>query len=147
MPVIDKPFHYIKWTNPTESVIADIETLTTKQLHCGDNYVSDIRDIRGGSQLVPWKDGYVAITHEVSLWKDSLARKDGFYRHRIVTWDKNLQNPIWGKSDFTFLGGEIEFCCGLAFKDNMFLVTFGFQDNSACLMGIPEKIFEELLVL
>lgn len=145
MPVIDKPFHYVKWTNPTEVVLADIETLSTSQIHCKGEYVSGIRDIRGGSQVIPWKNGYVALTHEVDLWYDSLNRKDGLYRHRVVTWDSNLENPQWGKHDFSFLGGNIEFCCGLALKDGMFLATFGFQDNSACLMGIPEKIIEELL--
>jgi hypothetical protein len=45
------------------------------------------------------------------------------------------------------MGGHIEFCAGLAFKDSKFLITFGFQDNSACVLSVPEKIIEQLLQL
>lgn len=145
MPVIDKDYHYVKWTNPTEVVIADTSNLSSKQVFVGE-YTPLFRDIRGGSQLIPWNNHYIAITHEVDLFKDCLGRKDGIYRHRIVIWDKDFKNMKWS-DDFTFLGGEIEFCAGLCYHDGMFLATFGFQDNSACLLGIPEIIIKELFGL
>jgi hypothetical protein len=41
--------------------------------------------------------------------------------------------------------GRIEFCCGMAsYKDN-FLITFGFQDNTAYLFKMPKKYFDKLL--
>lgn len=142
MPILDKNFYYVKWTNPTEIVEANIDTLSTKQKYVGE-YSPLFRDIRGGSQVIPWNDHYIALTHEVELFKDVLGRKDGIYRHRIVIWNKDFSNMIWS-DDFTFLGGEIEFCAGLAFKDGIFLATFGFQDNSACILGIPEKVIKDI---
>jgi len=145
MPVLDKPFTYVKWTNPTEVVEADITTGKTKQLYHGE-YKDLPRDIRGGSQLIPWRDYYIAITHEVNLFNDSLGRKDGLYLHRIVLWNKDF-TEMKCSEEFSFMGGHIEFCAGLAFKDSKFLITFGFQDNSACVLSVPEKIIEQLLQL
>jgi len=145
MPVLDKPFHYVKWTNPTEVVKANINDLSSEQIFVGE-YTNLHRDLRGGSQLIPWKNYYIAITHEVDLFNDSIGRKDGIYRHRIILWDKNFVKIAWS-DDFSFLGGDIEFCAGMAFKDNYFYITFGFQDNSACLLKVPENIIEGLLNL
>ena len=144
MPVIDKPYYYIKWTNPTEVVRANIETKKSDQIFLGQ-YEPLNRDLRGGSQVNPWKNYYIAITHEVDLFKDPLGRKDGLYRHRFVLWDKNFNRLKWS-DEFTFLGGHIEFCAGMAIKNSEFLITFGFQDNSACLLAIPENIIESLLL-
>ena len=144
MPVIDKPYHYVKWTNPTEVVIANIETKKTDQIFMG-HYEPLNRDLRGGSQLIPWRDYYIAITHEVDLFNDSIGRKDGLYRHRFVLWDKNFNRLKWS-DEFTFLNGHIEFCAGMAIKNSQFLITFGFQDNAACLLGVPEHIVESLLL-
>lgn len=147
MPILDKPFHYVKWTNPTEVVVADITTGLTQQLFQPDkDRLPFQKDFRGGSQVIKWKDHYLALTHEVGLWWDELGRKDGMYRHRLVLWDKNFK-LVKVSDDFTFLGAEIEFSCGMIHKDGMFIVTYGYQDNSACITGFPEKMFEELLGL
>jgi hypothetical protein len=143
MPVLDKPFHYVKWTNPTELVKVDINNLSSEQVYVGE-YRSLNRDLRGGSQVIPWKDYYITITHEVDLFNDFIGRKDGIYRHRIVLWDKNFVKIGWS-DDFSFLGGDIEFCAGMAFKDEHFYITFGFQDNSACLLKVPENLIKGLL--
>jgi predicted GH43/DUF377 family glycosyl hydrolase len=147
MPILDKPYHYVKWSNPTEVVVADIKNGNTKQLFIPKTERVPVdRDFRGGSQLIPWRDHYVALTHEVLLWFDKAGRKDGIYRHRLLLWDNKFNLVKWS-DDFTFLGGEIEFACGLVHKDGMFIASYGFQDNSACISGIPEKMFEELLGL
>lgn len=147
MPVLDKPYHYVKWSNPTEIVVADINTGLTKQLFIPSlERIPMDRDFRGGSQLIPWRGHYLALTHEVLLWYDKIGRKDGIYRHRFLLWDSNFKLVKWS-DDFTFMGGEIEFACGLALKDGMFICSYGFQDNSACLTGVPEKVVEELLGL
>jgi len=145
MPILDRPYEYVKWTNPTEIVKANLETLKTDQLLHG-NYEPLNRDLRGGSQVIPWKDYYITLTHEVNLFNDTLGRKDGVYLHRIVLWNKNFERIKWSE-DFCFMGGHIEFCAGMSYKDGNFYITYGFQDNSACLLCVPEKIFEEMLNL
>jgi len=145
MPILDRPYEYVKWSNPVEIVKANLKSLKSEQLYLGE-YSPFHTDLRGGSQVVPWGDYYIAITHEVNLFNDSLGRKDGTYRHRFILWDKNFNKIHWSQ-DFSFLGGHIEFCAGMAIKDSKFLITFGFQDNSAYILSIPEFIIKQLLNL
>ena len=143
MPFIDKPYHYIKWTNPTEIVKADIQAKKIHQVYVG-NYVEGYRDMRGGSQVLPWKGNYIAITHEVDLYNDYLGRKDAKYTHRIVLWDKDYNIIKWS-DDFTFMNGHIEFCAGMCYKDGNFLITFGFRDNCSFLLKLPETVMENII--
>ena len=43
------------------------------------------------------------------------------------------------------MGGQIEFCAGIADWKGDLLVTFGFQDNSAHLMSVPNTLATELV--
>ena len=74
MPITDMPYHYVKWGNPTEVVKIDPETCTSKTVSLSQA-VDLPRDLRGGSQVIPFKDGYFAITHEVDLWKNKNQNK------------------------------------------------------------------------
>jgi hypothetical protein len=143
MPIPDLPYHYIKWSNPTEVVKVNPETGTSETVFLGEK--KDIpRDLRGGSQVIPWRDYYVAITHEVDLFKSETDRKDAVYKHRVCFWDKNFNLVKW-TDDFSIMGGHVEFCVGLAQQGSDFLMTFGFQDNAAYLLKFPEKLFEDLI--
>ena len=136
VPVLDQPYHWVKWTNPTEVIKfnpADNTTTTTK-LGQFQNYLE--KDIRGGSQVIPFKNGYLSLGHETSLYNSERGLKDGTYRHRFIYWDKDF-NPIKFSKEFSFMGAKIEFCCGMAeFNDNI-LMTFGFQDNAAYIVQAP----------
>lgn len=143
MPILDLPYHYIKWGNPTEVVKVNPETGTSEIVFLGEKkYIP--RDLRGGSQVVPWRNYYVAITHEVDLFKSETDRKDAIYKHRVCFWDKNFNLVKWTE-DFSIMGGHVEFCVGLAQQGSDFLMTFGFQDNAAYLLKFPEKLFEDLI--
>jgi len=143
MPILDLPYHFIKWANPTEVVKIDPIENTCEQIFCGERK-NIPRDLRGGSQVIKWKDYYLAVTHEVDLFKSEVGRKDAIYRHRLVLWDKDWNLIKWSK-DFSILGGHVEFCVGLAFKDDHFLMSFGFQDNAAYLLKFTESVIEEYL--
>jgi predicted GH43/DUF377 family glycosyl hydrolase len=142
MPILDMPYHFVKWTNPTEIVKVDPINKTCKQIFLGKPY-STKRDIRGGSQVITIGDYRVAITHEVDLWKNKNNNKEATYRHRIVTWDKDW-NVVNTSDEFDFMTGYIEFCCGLAVKDDNVLVSFGYEDNAAYLLNIPLNYFKTL---
>lgn len=43
------------------------------------------------------------------------------------------------------MGAKIEFSCGMAKHNNDYLITFGFQDNSAYILRIPEKALDEFI--
>lgn len=143
MPILDKPYHYIKWSNPTELVRVDPETGKSEQLFTGE-YKKINGHPRGGSQVIPWKDGYVAITHEVDLFNSEVGRKDAVYYHRIIYWDKDFNIIKWSNK-FSIMGGHVEFCIGLAIHKENMLMTFGFQDNAAYLLKFSETVLEEFL--
>ena len=143
MPVLDKPYHYIKWSNPTELVKVNPETGESEQIFTGNQCPIDGYP-RGGSQVIAWKGGYVAITHEVDLFKSEVGRKDAVYYHRVLFWDKDFNLQKWSKK-FFIMGGHVEFCIGLTIHNDSMLMTFGFQDNAAYLLKFDESVLEEFL--
>lgn len=145
MPVLDKPYHYIKWSNPTEVVEINPIEKSCKTVHLEEQRtIPGLCDFRGGSQVISWNGYYLAIIHEVRLFNSELGRKDGKYYHRFVLWDKDF-NIVSFSDLFDFMEGEIEFSCGLAFKDGNFYSSFGFQDNAAYILKFPESVMYNLL--
>jgi len=138
MPVINQPYHWVKWTNPTEVVKFNPENKTTETTKLGAYQDYMLKDLRGGSQVIPFDDGYLALTHETDLYKSERGLKDATYRHRFVYWDKNF-NPMKFSREFSFMGAKIEFCCGMAEYNGNLLITFGYQDNAAFIIDVPRN--------
>lgn len=147
MPINDLPFHFVKWTNPTEVVKVNLETLSSETIVLKQQpLISDLkRDLRGGSQVISYKDHYLAIVHEVELWNNQKNNKDGQYYHRFILWDKDW-NIVKASEDFKFFGANIEFCCGLALKEDELLMTFGFHDSSSFLLTAKTDFIDSFLV-
>ena len=145
VPILDKPYNFIKWHSPVEQVFANPIEPEIKQVKV-EQGIQPPLDQRGGSQLVPWKDGYISITHEVNLFKNYLQLKDGIYRHRLCVWDKDLKLIGLSPNPFSFLDARIEFCTGLAIHGDDFLVSFGFQDNAAFVLRTPSTLIEEMRI-
>jgi hypothetical protein len=143
MPIINMPFHYIKWSNPTELVRVNMEAKISKTL-CLSSAIQLPRDLRGGSQVLPFEDGYFAITHEVDLFSSEVGRKDAVYYHRFVVWDKNF-NIVKVTPEFHFMNAKVEFCIGLAEYKDSYLITFGFQDNAAYILKSPKSFIKDFI--
>jgi hypothetical protein len=146
MPILDMPFHFVKWTNPTEIVKVNLETLSSETILIKQQPINVARDIRGGSQVISYKNYYIAVTHEVDLWVNQKNNKDANYYHRFIVWDKDW-NIVKYTEDFKFLGANIEFCCGLTKRLDKILLTFGFQDTTAFLLEMTDDFFESFLGL
>ena len=145
MPVLDQPYTYVKWTNPTEVVRYDPETKTTNTVFLDQtNHIPNLPDLRGGSQVIPYGDHYLALTHEVDLFKSEHGQKDAVYRHRFIVWTRDW-HLVKITPSFSFMDADIEFCCGAAWQDNNLLVTFGYQDNAAFLLKIPRNLLDQIL--
>ena len=143
VPVIDQPFHFIKWTMPTELVYADPDGMT-EQVFVKETIPAP-KDQRGSSHIIPWGNMYISITHEVDLFKNYLKQKDAIYRHRLIVWDKEL-NVVGLSQPFTFLDARVEFCVGAAVFEGDLLVSFGFQDNAAFVLRVPQLVVEDLIM-
>ena len=143
MPIIDKPYYFVKWTMPTEVVWANPEKPESKQAYVKQTPPSPI-DQRGGSHVVKWGDHYICFTHEVKLWKNYLNQKDSIYRHRLVVWDTEFN--FVGLSDaFAFMDTKIEFCVGAAKRGENLLVSFGVQDNCAFIVDVPGTVIDSMI--
>lgn len=145
MPILDMPFHFVKWTNGTEIVKYDIERNTTEQVHLSPCKELGCVDLRGGSQVITFGPGKrLALNHETFLFRSPQDRKDGTYRHRFVLWDENW-DIIKVSPRFSFLNAEVEFAVGMCEYDNDYLITFGFQDNAAYLLKVSQKVVKDFI--
>jgi predicted GH43/DUF377 family glycosyl hydrolase len=157
VPVLDMPYHFVKWTNPTEVVKFDIEKGTTETVVLDESKkVPMYRDLRGGTQILRLNENQrIAITHEVDLGRDTFGRKDGHYVHRAIIWDNDwtIQHHT---QEFHFMGTQtdpvtgnsfhIEFATGMAFINNRVLISYGLQDNACFVLELPKEVFTEFLM-
>jgi len=143
MPILDMPYHFVKWAMPTEIVKANPDKSECEQVLLKKTPPIS-PDQRGGTNVIAWGDYYIAFTHEVALWKNYLNQKDSVYRHRIIVWDKEF-NFIGLTSPFSFLDTPIEFCVGAALIEEKLVLTFGVQDNCAFVLEVPKKVVNEMI--
>lgn len=149
MPVLDMPYHFLRHADPVELVKVSCENKncevilknpiaklsTTKLDNC---------DLRGGSQVIPFGDYRLCITHECFFPYHPVGNgKDAHYYHRFVFYDKNW-NIVKISKRFKFMDAMIEFNCGLAEVNNNLLITFGYQDNAAYILKMPKIVLEKI---
>jgi hypothetical protein len=156
MPILDMPFHFVKWCNPMQVVHYDIENRKTTNVYLDEGERKAYpKDFRGGSQVIRINENQrMAFIHETNLLRDPFGRKDGDYAHRVLIWD-NDWNLIHASKPFHFLGTyydhvtntdyNIEFVTGIAIHGNNILVSFGFQDNASFILRIPQNVFVDFL--
>lgn len=95
---------------------------------------------RGGGQAVPFRDGYLAVVHEVAPCSGQRA-----YEHRFVWFDNDIRLRL-ASAPFAFRETKaIEFAAGLAVHDERVIVTFGVRDAEAWLVAVPEDQVWQLL--
>jgi hypothetical protein len=142
---LDKPYHFVKWTSPAEIVrtYPDLPARCEQVSHTENIKVPS--DQRGGSQLIRWNNLYLSITHEVRIFKNYLSQKDSIYRHRLCVWDENLNLIGLSPEPISFLDARIEFAAGAARYNDDLLISFGFQDNAAFVLKVPNIVVEEMI--
>ena len=111
--------------------------------------------VRGGSQLVPWWDGWLGIVHQVykppqhapnynpmlsDFWAtppshpiSGVART--VYIHRFAYFDRAMREVLLGKPWYWKVPG-IEFCAGLTLWQDGLVASFGVADREAWLAEI-----------
>jgi hypothetical protein len=146
MPIVDKPWQFVKWCNPTEIVEADISNNKTTQIFHSNSTFFYHKDFRGGSQVIKLNDKYnFCCVHTVNLFKSEQQRKNAIYRHCFIVWDENW-NVVNHTPEFTFLDAKIEFCAGMTKYKNNFLISFGYQDNASYILKVPENFIENICI-
>lgn len=143
MPILSKPEHFVKWLNPVEVVKIDRVNKTCETVHLGSEMNFE-RDVRGNGQVIDFDNGYLTLTHEVDLYNSEAGRKDGTYVHRLSHWSKDWK-LIRKSPAFSFMGAKIEFACGMAEQGDNILMTFGYQDNAAYILGCSKNLIRDIM--
>jgi hypothetical protein len=122
-----------------------------------------VGSIRGGSQLIPYEGGYIAVVHEVySVAREALGANSllGFfpqpargpiayksnivYMHRFVRFDDKLTTATLG-APFYFEDYQIEFCAGLAHFAGKYVLSYGVNDKFARIALVDPEVVRDLL--
>jgi hypothetical protein len=143
MPILDMPYHFVRWANPLEIVKVHPKSLSSEIIISKNNKIKLPLSLRGGSQVIPFDEDRICITHEVDFFHHPGYYKDAFYYHRFIIWDKDWNLKSLSKP-FSFMSTQIEFNTGLALKDDNFIITYGYQDNAAYALKMPVNLLDKL---
>lgn len=120
-----------------EVVDADGKTISKHDTGLATDHIS------GGSQLVPFGDGWLAVVHEARTLPGSHLR---FYYHRFAFYGsdfslKKLSRP------FVFHDKQIEFCAGLCWHpdERRLVLSYGVRDCEAWLATVDHLEVHKLL--
>lgn len=136
MPVVtDGELRFVYGIEPT-SIVVRYDDARREVWPEASRLPSTAATIRGGSQLLPWRDGHLAVVHQVHTGP--------VYLHRFVFFDRLLQVQRIGRPWF-FREQSIEFCAGMALHGTEVLLTYGARDREAWLARAPLEEIERLL--
>mgnify|MGYP007100243768 FL=1 len=143
MPVLDMPYHFVRWADPLEVVKVDPKTKSSEIVISKNYNLSLPLGLRGSSQVIPFSKGRICITHECNFFHHPGYHKDAQYYHRFMIWDEDW-NLVRLSKPFKFMAAQVEFNTGLAIKDNNFIITYGYQDNAAYALKMPINLLDSL---
>lgn len=96
---------------------------------------------RGGSQLVPFHEGYLCVIHEVAHCEQRV------YEHRFVFFDASFRLAAISPA-FAFREKRaIEFAAGLVVLDDKVMISFGVRDAEAWVVTVSSSDVEKLLAV
>lgn len=142
MPIIDKPWHWLKWCDPVEIANYDINErkLNIEYKNNSWNYY------RGDSHLININGYYYCFVHNVlnhQLNENTNARMS-LYLHYILKFDNDF-NYIGCFGPFSYdKRFNIEFGCGLALYNNQCYLTYSENDAISYIVKFDSKILENL---
>lgn len=143
MPIVNMPFTYMTVPEPVLVNKCNISDWHLKPIKGEEYFALSCTfpgTLRGSSQVIPYKDGYIAVLHAAS--KD--VKGQWQYIHCFRTYSKDFE-VLETSPMFKFEGEDVEFCCGMCFKDNTFYVSYSLMDNNAKLAILSEETVENLL--
>lgn len=110
-------------------------------------------NIRGGSSLIPWGNGHLALCHRTYLKKNryynplTFGVQEGIertYTHVFVEFDSNL-NMKKVSREFFLVDRGIEFATGLVDIGEDLLISFGRHDKESWFGKLPNIKIKEML--
>lgn len=148
VPIIDKPYHFMRWFNPMQIVkvnpeTGDIEIILEKTFEITDINYNDHK-LRGSSQIIPFDNGYLGIIHVVELDLNARGDKTGRYLHQFLYWDKEFNLVNYSKL-FNFTGNVSEFCVGMCKKADNIFILFSTNDAVQYVLSVNTSIIRSFM--
>ena len=97
----------------------------------------DICALGGGTQVIPFHQGYLAIVHEARQIPGAPTR---YYSHRFVSWDEDF-NVMAISKPVGFHEKTIEYAMGLCWHPDgkRLIISYGFKDCEARLATVDQE--------
>lgn len=142
MPIVGRPqWLYACWADGRVVTVDEDELVPGGYRMLGRSPSPALaKEFRGGSQLVPFDDGYLCVVHEVAYLDDKRA-----YEHRFVWFDGTLR---LAKVSMPFAFREpqaIEFAAGIVVICDDVTVSFGVRDAEAWMVTVKAHDIREML--
>lgn len=104
----------------------------------------DVGGISGGSQVIPFGDGWLCVVHEARALPDTPHKR--YYYHRFVSFTHDFKISHVSLP-FCFNDKLIEFCAGLCWHPDgkRLVISYGWQDKEARIATIHHHDVEKLL--
>jgi hypothetical protein len=110
-----------------------------------EHNAADLVGHSGSSQLVPWREGWLGVTHTHSILALPMKLATWrFYRHHLVYFSRDFTSHRVSPA-FNFLRRGIEFCAGLAVTDDRVYLSFGSRDSRAFIAALPPGLVDDLI--
>jgi glycosyltransferase involved in cell wall biosynthesis/predicted GH43/DUF377 family glycosyl hydrolase len=135
--VIDGALHFVYSCGPTVLLRCDPASGHVEKI-AESRAPRFAANLRGGSQGVAVNGGFLFVVHEVDR-SGSMLR----YLHRFVLLDEQLALAAASRP-FRFTSDRVEFCAGMARRDEDLVLSFGVSDAAA---GLAVVSGEEVLGL
>lgn len=117
-------------------------TLSNKESESFDFIVSHPDFIRGGSNLIPYENGYISINHKTYI-PNPLDKRYRYYSNVFIKYDTSLNIEKISK-DFLFESSDVEFATGLVYYKDNFVVSYGVDDCKSRLAFLKKEDIESL---
>jgi predicted GH43/DUF377 family glycosyl hydrolase len=104
--------------------------------------VSHPDSVRGGSNLVPYEDGYISVGHKTYI-PDLNHILDRYYSNVLIKYDKLFDIEKISK-EFLFEGYNVEFATGLVQQKDNFIISYGVNDSGCHLATLTKENINSL---
>ena len=155
MPCADEDggVRFVYSTSPLIVLDMDVSFHEVRVLPRADAIPQVSSHIRGGSQLIAWQGGYLAVVHRVyrrpavetgfnpmlsSFWAKPPAGPAVTYQHHFAFFDKYLEKVTVG-APWYFRHVGVEFCAGLLRRGDKWIASFGADDREAWLIEFDDN--------
>ena len=138
MPFVhDGALSFVYTSGPTVVLEWDNATRTLAEISRREGPPGS-EEYRGSSQGVPIDEGYLFVVHQVTRQGQKLR-----YVHRFIRLAEELE-LVATSVPFTFISDRVEFCAGLARRDDELILSFGISDAAA---GVAVVDLDEVIAL